>query len=765
MKFVKHQDIINHTFPREHILSIEVISSSLTHPDFKLDDDWNLNIRDQFARSDETQFRSVRMSKFFLPPTAIHSRPMPLITRPLLAGYCVLAAECYYRQLPGLSKSSMDNTVFIPIVLAKFFEYCWLEGIYDPTTVTAELVDRLTILLSEGGWALALRVEQRLKLFVEACPADVLQSFAKTKELKRSEKTPLLVQNIISALGTNLSAKELQPCLAVMFDALGLKMSADQKRRPLPPTRTMLKQYLDPLNLLARLPGQFAFSAPLVPNPYQSAKRVARAGSRTRNLSVENVALLVSRALFWVDHVGPVVCDGLEELALDMLSRKANGNKWLGLGAPKIAKRIYRNLAELLGDEAEHFSDLGNGRKLSYELAKLITSLQVACFVLIGAMNARRRDEISGRRIGLHRYALEKVDVELGIYQAYFYVEKTYRGYMPFYVNAATARAIKLLERIYDAYDWVDECHGRRQSEVTPEEATLFSIRSFNNLDGFNAKPSWFSIDDAVRTGRFAVFRGADTPAKFNAHALRRFYAIFFYYRYENGTLHGLMYQLGHSNLGSVLTYITDPKGRPEMEKIAQALKPNLCDRKAAFEIHCSDIEESLREVGAEKLRNNIENALRGEASGGYAKYIRRLDVKLAQSVEFDSVGWSDRVDRLTKRVIAAGHWPTPMHHGDCMAGGKAPWGLAHCADKENAKLRTENAGPITCGTCAWHQANLGNVRNLEEDLATLEEKILVEQNIIVKVRAERDVVNLKRVVALHRSRITSVSLDGRGMA
>jgi hypothetical protein len=735
--------------------AFQMISGALTHPDFRFDRQCVLRIRNQFARSDESQFRVLEVARFLLPPTSLYSNSSLIIERPQLAAYCVLAAECFYRQLTSISKSSLDNTVFIPTVLAKFFEFCWLEGFYDPTTVTSEVVHRLAITLAEGGWAAALRINQRLSDFVQSTPKEKLQELIKVKN-NRNKKT-LKVKDIISSLGTNLSSKEMQPSLRIVFNALGID-SPTENRTVRRPTKTMLKQYLDPLNLLSRLPEPYAFKTPLVPNPWRTANRVGREGSRTRNLSVDNVASLLSRALLWVDQVGPHICVRMAEFASDVASRKSRGQKWLGLGASRIFTSLYEDIEKILGEEVIEFRDLKDGKKPSRSVNNLILCFQVACFVLIAAMNARRRDEVSGRKIGLHRYSLEEVDAELGVYQVQFYLEKTYRDYMAFYVNNSTARAILLLQRLYDSYAVVDACNDSPNRNLAPEEETLFSYRTINVRSGFGSDRLWFSIDDAVRTGKFAVFRGADVPEKFNAHTLRRFYAIFYYYRYENGTLHSLMYQLGHVNLGSVLTYVTDPKGRPETEKIAYALNSHSRDRKAAFEKHCEEIEVSLREVGAEKIRDNVERALRGEAVGGYAKYLRRLDVKLATITQFKQTVDPDRADIIAKRVTEAGHWPTPMPHGDCMAGGQAAWRLAHCADRAAQKLQIERAGPLTCHKCAWHQSNSGNIRNLEDELAALERNVLVEKDIIAQIRASREVENLKRVLALYRTRLADMA-------
>lgn len=752
----KPQGLIHNNFD-QNVDLFDSLKGALTHPDFSVDSNWIFMIKDHYARSDEKPFRRIRIERYSLPPSPLHSEPLKLTSRPRLAAYCVLAAECFYSNLPSISKSSLDNTAFVSNVVAKFLEYCWLQGFYDPRTITDDEMSSLATLLAEGGWAKALNIEERVKKFVTSKSREDLQIFRNNK--KNHVKSPIFLQKLISVLGTNLSAKEVKPYVSELYRALGVQINVTKKFDR--PTRSMLKHYLDPLNLLARLPEPYAFKSPLIFNTNRLAKRLGRPGSRTRNLAVEEVALLISRALFWIDEVGPLVCDGLEGLAEEAVIRKKAGFKYVGSTADKILNPLYDKLKTVLGEEAQAFNSLALSTGFSSVMVRLVTCLQVACFIIIGSMNARRRDEIAGKRIGLHRYSLKDLSPDIGVYQVHFYIEKTYRCYIPFYVNGATARAIKLLERICDAYSIVDQCHDIFSSNAKPEEISLFAVRSVNSKSMFHPKPDWFSIDDAVRMGKFSVFRGEATPSRFLPHTLRRFYAIFFYYRYENATLHGLMYQLGHTNFGSVLTYITDPVGRPEMERIEKLLESSDLHKKEAFEKHCSEVEESLREVGEEKLKDDIERALCGEASGGYAKYIRRLDIKLASYTQY--INFDDRVDKLKKRVMQAGHWPNPMVHGDCLAGGPEAWRLAHCADIDERKLRVENASPVTCHKCTWHQSNIGNIRNLEEDLSQIYEKSRTEENMLLKVKARQDYENLKKIIFFHRERIRLSSSRNEG--
>ena len=116
--------------------------SSHLHPHVTLSGSM-LELRKLDARLDEDQYLRIDLSDHWLPPTNIYPHPQRLAGRPeLMATVAVVVSRYFYRA--RASKSRHRRAGFMVAVLAKLFEYLWLNEIYDFKAITPTDFEDLT---------------------------------------------------------------------------------------------------------------------------------------------------------------------------------------------------------------------------------------------------------------------------------------------------------------------------------------------------------------------------------------------------------------------------------------------------------------------------------------------------------------------------------------------------------------------------------------------------------------------------------------------
>ena len=375
-------------------------------------------------------------------------------------------------------------------------------------------------------------------------------------------------------------------------------------------------------------------------------------------------------------------------------------------------------------------------------------------------MNARRRDEITHRKFGLHIGCIRSEDEELGVFKGTFYIEKTLQGYLDFYVNKTTKQAIKLLEEIQHVFDGANVSLGRASvSSSPPKEQSLFGYHRFSRIDGLKADRCWYSFTSDAATGQASYFLrralGANFALSPHPHMFRRLYALVFIYQYENASLQALSAQLGHDDLSATEIYVTDPAMRDEAERIEFKMDVTGSRRTRAFAAHLQALRSEIDIVRDEKLLETVLSILNGEpASGGYPRFIKRFYRRISGRIDFSQLDITAQAQAIKEIVKTRGHSPKTMRHGQCMAGSQLPAHGARCRS-ETGNLEAKNASPTTCFKCPQHYLSKAYLKNLERDLETLyaasrDDKLTAFE----RKRAAIDSDNLQKIIEFHRGRL-----------
>jgi hypothetical protein len=192
-------------------------------------------------------------------------------------------------------------------------------------------------------------------------------------------------------------------------------------------SESQLRQELTYINLLAeRFDGVGLKFVPF-PDTVRLAKEYGRRSSSTANLTPDVAAALLKEAHWWIDKAAEPMLLLLEAVCESMtLARKRNLELTPKFVWEAITSSSHFESVESVLQMPIHSIGQSEVRD-GVSFKQVMYCLASACFVIIAFLNARRRDELVHRKIGVHRHALTTVSEDLGLYQCEFYIEKTYR--------------------------------------------------------------------------------------------------------------------------------------------------------------------------------------------------------------------------------------------------------------------------------------------------------------------------------------------------
>ncbi|KXU90026.1 hypothetical protein CI15_07600 [Paraburkholderia monticola] len=347
--------------------------------------------------------------------------------------------------------------------------------------------------------------------------------------------------------------------------------------------------------------------------------------------------------------------------------------------------------------------------------------------MLITFMNARRRGEVIHKKVGLMRGALQVHSEKMKIYEVAFYILKTYKKKIPFYVNETTCLAIRSLEVIQTCYSRIDTALGHSDALTSLEDIPLFSYRRFSVAECVGATLKFFGFSDYARDQdnptNIIIEAGGDRGLMFtDTHVFRRMYCLVAFYRYENRDIMAISWQICHMDLKSVRTYLTDPMSRKDVETIYAKMPTEAEDRRRAFIAEDADLEREMTRVGNLKMAEEIDEIISGEKyTGGFAKYIRKIHARFSKVVSFETDNLVESVYHAIKR---RGHFPRPYSHGECMLGSVGNRKAARCYSMADDRHHFEDASPSKCGGCRFHLTKVAYVENLRLEASALRREI-----------------------------------------
>lgn len=179
-------------------------------------------------------------------------------------------------------------------------------------------------------------------------------------------------------------------------------------------------------------------------------------------------------------------------------------------------------------------------KKLSLQKT-LYQYLPFCCVVIIFALTARRESEVFGLEVGCINKDLD------GLLWLNSYVAKTLQKHADFTTVSLVEKAVSILERMSE--------NGRKKTNTN-------SLFVFD--DAFDRPPTTMKSINSIANDFFdfiGIERDSDgNHFKLSEHQFRRFFAIMFYYRYENSNanIDVLMHELAHVDWGMTAHYLTE---------------------------------------------------------------------------------------------------------------------------------------------------------------------------------------------------------------
>ncbi|MFM0089272.1 hypothetical protein PQR46_20420 [Paraburkholderia sediminicola] len=651
--------------------------------------------------------------------------------------------------------------------LRHLIDWLRMRGLYRLEDASPADIKILLREFADGGWGHALKIRERWQRALHDFHIrDIQQALHFQKGAKGKNTIASLAQSYwCKRLGwggrTPLPQSAKDHLEAICKDFSGsAKWHQRVAWKETPPLEGRMYITMGWLNDLSALPGEVDQLRHYVSNhPRQDARKISKMpSSRTRNLRVEDAVGLLTNALKLLYEIAPILIELLEEAKASLTNVHKNHRlRWL------MDSDIRKRLEGAIGKPIERWKwGPSQGRvDTQHTVDEVVAAVQGACAMILAGMNARRHREISDRVLGVRVGDLTVLDDSIGLYQCNFYIQKTYRARHTFYVNRASADALRCLDRMKTLCE--------PNSNKSSRTSSLFACGSYCST---GRAPEQHFLFNAVehRTRSLSSFLklaypGAADAPEVTAHMYRRFYAILYFHQYEHAELRALKQHLRHLDVAMTKVYVTDPQARPLAEQIRSAFGSS------RFELANQSLRESLRsemselqnvidEMGEEKLLMSVTQILSGApTAGGFSRIVRNLYRRMQSRTDFRSTSPESAAEEVAHLLKVHGYRVKPMLHGQCHAPSERRRLKASC--ERESVLEREHAGASLCNGCPFHFNNNAYLSNLKEQLPQLDAD---RHNFLLtplhQARADFDYQNLTRIL-----KITEETMSANGDA
>ena len=239
----------------------------------------------------------------------------------------------------------------------------------------------------------------------------------------------------------------------------------------------------------------------------------------------------------------------------------------------------------------------------------LIRLLSTACFIVIGVLSARRKEEINELFADCYEDGWLRI-----------YIEKTSQRMDAMPVPPLVGKAIEILKKLSsnarELYD-VDSLFV-----CLNEENKLVEYKPDSYLNRF------YEVTIKDKTG---------INWKFSPHQFRRFFALIYYHRFDDPALGILSFHLRHFSLDMTVRYITDDEFGKEMREVgdewtASFLRDVLAGRRAVGGKAGNKIKKKMSDW-AKEFSKKVDVVEREKVVNKMMKYMKRLGATFSQQV------------------------------------------------------------------------------------------------------------------------------------
>ncbi|MCK8666763.1 site-specific integrase [Pseudomonas azerbaijanoccidens] len=555
----------------------DIISNNPLSEDLFLDDNLVLHVKEHDARSDERKARPIDLKRYWLPANTVYETPSRFVECTHYFVALIYALDYFAASNPS-SNSKCNRICFMLASLIKFFEHCWLNHVFDIGAISTPFALNLARSLAKNGWHEALDINSRLTGFLDTAKDPVHPIFTST-----NSRVCMSSVGFQYAIATNIAGKEV----AVYFDRVRQfevnigwrKTFKKNDKAPEGMKYSLLRQTLESINLLYHSIKEYR--AKIVPyeNYVRLAKELTGNPGATEDINSYDAGMLLEYSLDYINTKSDRTLR-LLDFASKQLTRPGSVRKNLSR-----VMRFARRVGLVKADAVES----GNVRGGLGFLNASIKFILNACFVVIAVFNARRKRELTHKKYGLSLGSGIVINEKAGIFLQEFYVEKTLKNYVKFYIASATKMAITILEKLQLIF--INEpfkCHD--YSKVIDRDLTLFRYRAFDG-NGFSSKYSQFDFEcfEPRMSGDY-IFSAIGKPMRFTPHMFRRLYCKIFINRYEYFMLPFLSYQLQHEDISTTQIYVSNPNAQAESAELSKLYDWNLQEQSEALIIHNDEI-------------------------------------------------------------------------------------------------------------------------------------------------------------------------------
>ncbi|WP_156391605.1 MULTISPECIES: hypothetical protein [unclassified Roseateles] len=666
----------------------------------------------------------------WLPATPFSVRPRPVADEPEL---CALLVDCLTEQIrrSSLSKSLRQALMATKSTLLKLFEWSWLRGIFRPQALEQHEFDELAKDLALGGWSRALRISERTEVHIRTATRTQLESYFNDNRSRRSISVKAVFAQDI---GTNAFGRELHHVRKLLGDALNLAPTPKEfvPRASVAAVEgmvaTQLRQSMAAINLIADIDSPRRVDVYPYLNAYVLANKLGRADGQTPNITPDVVGTLLFESISTLRSLAPPLISVIEEYVDAVMRKPVMLHKFSVSLATLRRCQSLESLERIVGGRITMIVGRNvNIRERDFSLNCVIDRVYSAAAIIVAFLNARRKDEIVGRSIGMYCGSLRSLDPVLGLYAADFYIEKSKKDYSTFLVSSFTVLAMSTLERLSGlARRW------RSAAEVSGEPARgVCMLSEFPSLIPSSRKqPVFFNFGVSAGGGRAHDFvsdaLGEEAAWSFGLHTGRRAYALIHHYRFECSTLVAIAQQFGSLSIESILTYIRDGPANTGFVRAVQ-YGPVASEKLRSNAEAVLAIEGELEEISKEKLIAVIGEILAGDGLrvGVFAKLVTRFRQKMIGRLENDLSSVLPSSEEVANAFLDRGHRSRPYPHGNCNAAkGRRNVG-AKCRSTSGHAPVPERASISVCTSCPFHDFTTGHQQSIaiyrRDELARLE--------------------------------------------
>lgn len=712
--------------------------------------------RRQASADAKAPFSFLDLREVYLPAVPFLAEAPALIDRADLCTALIRVVDNYLLQARA-TKSSHLSAICVARRVIKFFEYGWINGIYELGDWTKTAADELAKKLAAGGWVHALDLVDRIQSGLTGALSEELHSMW---TVSRSGDRKIVPARLKEVLRTNIDTQEiysLRRWLAWrMVDRYPELASIGSDEKPHHERgASWLRAELTTINLLSEVLSTPRLMFLPYPKPQKIAMRLGTMNSaRTQSLSPEGLSEVLQEAFRWLYEIGPP----LERVASELVAwHQKHARDRRALRLPARAKlEMSEHLPFLEEKLGRQLTVIGRTRRSpgGLSLDSIFSAFFSAAFIVVACMNARRKDEIQHQYIGLFNGCLVTVDQALGLHVCEFYIEKTVLDYVPFYVNGATRDAILALERLSriarEHAKFIERPHVANGGSRGP---TLFAIPCLTK--GLR----WFDFGaNLAGNDRYAfkAFRTEKAPV-LKAHMLRRAHGLLHHYRYDCTSLQALCQQMQHHGIETTVVYVSDSAKTALSERGAQRYGKLTPSQQRALDLEEIEREQDRKEIGAEKLLALVEQVIAGRRRGvgAFEKLVQRFHQVLGKSVSYARLDTQRQGAVLGNALISKGYSPHPFWHSNCMAGTTRLKSPAHCYDENSNVLERSRASPSLCMGCMHQQVADQHVQNMEDEVPRLSAEITrVGPSTIIGKRIATELRLLEDALSLCRKRV-----------